>query len=73
VQSPLQILQGATIHAARLMKREGQIGQIVAGAYADLLMVDGDPLRDATLLGEPQKTIKLLMQGGRIVPGAAEG
>ncbi len=73
VQTPLQILQGATIHAARLMKREGQIGQIVAGAYADLLMVDGDPLEDATLLGDPQKTIKLLMQGGRIVPGATEG
>ena len=70
-QTPLQILQGATIHAARLMKREGQIGQIVAGAYADLLMVDGDPLQDATLLGDPQKTIKLLMQGGHIVPGAA--
>jgi imidazolonepropionase-like amidohydrolase len=69
VQTPLQILQGATIHAARLMKREGQIGQIVAGAYADFLMVDGDPLQDATLLGDPQKTIKLLMQGGRVVPG----
>jgi imidazolonepropionase-like amidohydrolase len=73
VQTPLQILQGATIHAARLMKREGQIGQIVAGAYADLLMVDGDPLQDATLLGDPQKTIKLLMQGGRIVPGSPAG
>lgn len=73
VQTPLQILQGATIHAARLMKREGQIGEIVAGAFADLLMVDGDPLQDATLLGDPQKTIKLLMQGGRIVPGATAG
>jgi imidazolonepropionase-like amidohydrolase len=67
VQDPVQVLQGATIHAARLMKREGQIGQIVPGAYADLLVVDGDPTQDVTLLGDPKQAIKLLMQGGRSV------
>ena len=78
VQTPLQILEGATIHAVRLMRREGQIGQIgqigqmgQLVAVADLLMINGNPLPDATLLGDPQKSIKLLMQGGRIVPKAA--
>ena len=67
VQSPLQILQGATITAARLMKQEGQIGQIVPGAFADLLLVEGDPLQDASVLADPQAAIALLMQGGRVV------
>ena len=67
VQTPVQILQGATIHAARMMKREGEIGQIVPGAWADLLVLDGDPTADATLLAEPARAIRVLMQGGRVV------
>jgi imidazolonepropionase-like amidohydrolase len=46
---PVQLLQSATIQAARLMRQEGQIGQIVPGAWADLLVVDGDPTLDAML------------------------
>ena len=65
VQTPVQVLQSATIVAARLMQREGQIGQIAAGAWADLLVVDGDPTKDVTLLGHPAQAIRLLMQGGR--------
>ena len=67
VQTPLQLLQSATIVAARLMKQEGRIGQIVAGAWADLLMVDGDPLTEAAVLVQPAQSIRLLMQGGRDV------
>jgi imidazolonepropionase-like amidohydrolase len=67
VQTPVQVLQSATITAARLMRQEGQIGEIVAGAWADLLVVEGDPTVDASLMAEPARTIKLLMQGGRIV------
>lgn len=66
-QTPLQVLQSATIHAARLMKREGQIGEIVPGAWADLLVVDGDPTVDAGVLADPARSIRLLMQGGRTV------
>ncbi len=44
-QTPLQILQGATIEAARLIRQEGQVGQFLPGALADLLIVDGDPTR----------------------------
>jgi imidazolonepropionase-like amidohydrolase len=67
VQSPAQVLQSATITAARLMRQEGQIGEIAPGAWADLLVVEGDPTVDASLLADPARTIKLLMQGGRIV------
>jgi imidazolonepropionase-like amidohydrolase len=49
------------------MRQEGQIGQLVAGAWADLLMVDGDPTSDASVMANPSQHIKLLMQGGRVV------
>jgi imidazolonepropionase-like amidohydrolase len=67
VQPAVEVLQSATIVAARLMGREREIGQLVAGAWADLLVVDGDPTADLTPLAEPAQGIRLLMQGGRIV------
>lgn len=67
VQTPVQILQGATIVAARLMKREQEVGQLVPGAWADLLVMEGDPTADITLLADPAPHIRLLLQGGRIV------
>ncbi len=66
-QTPVEILQGATIVAARLMRQEGQLGQLVPGAFADLLIVDGDPTRELAMLAEPERGLRLLMQGGRIV------
>jgi len=68
-QSPLEILQGATIIAARLMRQEAHIGQIVPGAFADLLVVDGDPLQSLAMLAAPTDGILLIMQGGRVVKG----
>ena len=67
VQTPVQVLQSATIQAARLMKQEGQIGQITPGAWADLVVVDGDPTQDGTLLCDPARAIRMLIQGGRQV------
>jgi len=39
----------------------------VPGAFADLLIVDGDPTQDLAMLSRPEQGIRLLMQGGRIV------
>jgi imidazolonepropionase-like amidohydrolase len=64
---PVEALQSATIVAARLMRQEGRIGELVAGAFADLLIVDGDPLRDLSMLTNPGQGIRLVMQGGRTV------
>ncbi len=63
----LELLQSATIVAARMMRRESEIGQLVPGALADLLVVDGDPTVDATVLSRPAASIRLLMQGGRTI------
>ncbi len=65
-QSALEVLQGATIMAARLMRAEHQIGQLVAGAFADLLIVDGDPTIDAQVLARPAQHLRLGLQGGAV-------
>ena len=67
VMPAVEVLQGATITAARLMRQEGRIGQLVAGAFADLLILDGNPLDDLSVLADPARGIRLLMQGGRLV------
>ena len=64
---PVQALQSATIVAARLMRAEADIGQLQPGAYADLLLVDGDPTTSLAMLTAPDTGIRLLMQGGRLV------
>lgn len=43
-----------------------KLGRIEAGAYADLLVVDGDPLQDISLIGDPDRAMKLIMKDGRI-------
>ncbi len=67
VMSPVQALQGATIDAARLLRAEGQLGELVPGAWADLLLVDGDPAAGLEMLVQPETGIRLLMQAGRVV------
>ena len=64
---PVEALQSATIDAARLMRAEGEIGELVPGAWADLLVVDGDPTQGLAMLTAPDTGIRLLMQGGRTV------
>ena len=44
----------------------GALGVVAPGAHADLLVVDGDPLADITLLADPERTLALVMKGGRI-------
>ena len=64
---PVEVLQSATIVAARLLRAEGRIGQLLPGAWADLLVVEGDPTSSLDMLADPATGIRLLMQGGRVV------
>ncbi len=66
VQSPLEVLRGATSINARLVQREGELGCIREGAIADLLLVDGDPLRDLRLLQGQGRHLDLIMARGRV-------
>jgi imidazolonepropionase-like amidohydrolase len=64
--SPVEVLQSATIEAARLMHQQGAIGELVPGAWADLLVVDGDPTRELSMLADPQRGPLLVMKAGRV-------
>ncbi|MGV6872206.1 amidohydrolase family protein [Pseudochelatococcus sp. B33] len=44
----------------------GRIGVIEAGAHADLLVVDGNPLEDIGIIGEPDRRMALIMKAGTI-------
>jgi imidazolonepropionase-like amidohydrolase len=67
---PVQMLQSATYTAALLLREEGRLGELVAGAWADLLLVDGDPTRELSMLTRPERGIQLIVQAGRIVKDA---
>ena len=61
---PAQILQSATINAARLIG-EKRIGVIKKAAFADLVAVDGDPVKDFNCL----EKVKFVMKNGTIYVG----
>lgn len=42
------------------------LGRIEPGAYADLLVFDGNPLEDISLIGDPDRSMKLIMKAGRV-------
>lgn len=70
----LEILKQATSHNAKLLEltglrnpyQDGPLGVIEEGAYADLLLVEGDPLSDAAILEDHENNIKLVMKDGHI-------
>lgn len=64
--TPREILAGATTIGAKLVGMEGRIGVLAPGAFADLLVVDGNPLDDITLLANPTKNLRLVMKEGII-------
>lgn len=67
VLPPHEVIRSATLDAARLLRREGDIGCIAAGARADLIVVDGNPLEDMSLLTGQGAHIPLIMQEGRLI------
>jgi imidazolonepropionase-like amidohydrolase len=44
----------------------GRLGVIEEGALADLLLVDGNPLADINILGDPAKNLVVIMKDGKI-------
>lgn len=66
VMSPLEVIQSATLVGAEVLNRTGELGELVAGAHADVLLVDGNPYRDISCLLGQGEHIPLVMKGGRI-------
>jgi len=59
--SPMEAIKSATSRPAEMLDMQGKIGAIAAGAYADIIAVSGDPLRDINVL----QNISFVMKDGK--------
>ncbi|MDQ1077707.1 amidohydrolase family protein [Pseudoroseomonas cervicalis] len=67
VMPAAEVIASATIVAAKLCGLEGEVGEIIPGASADLLVIEGDPLRDLGLLHREEGALKAILREGRFV------
>jgi imidazolonepropionase-like amidohydrolase len=65
VLSPIEVLRAATTIGAEVVRMEGKLGTLKPGAYADLLVLDRDPLEDFGVFQEQGAHIAVIMKGGR--------
>ena len=75
-QKPADIIRSATTISAEVVRLKGKIGVIAAGAYADLIAVDGNPLEDIALLSGQGENIPFVMKAGKVYKdrlGGGEG
>jgi imidazolonepropionase-like amidohydrolase len=61
--TPIEAIRAATSTAAELLGWQDSVGAIETGKYADLIAVEGDPLKDITVL----RQMKFVMKGGVVV------
>lgn len=65
VLSPIEIIRQATLIGAEIVRMEGKLGVIQPGAYADLLVVDGNPLRQIEVLAGQGERLSVIMKAGQ--------
>ncbi|SHK37342.1 Imidazolonepropionase [Bradyrhizobium lablabi] len=65
VLSPAEIIRSATTIGAQVVRMEGKLGCLKPDAFADLLVVDGNPLKTLTLLQGQGRHLSAIMKGGR--------
>jgi imidazolonepropionase-like amidohydrolase len=73
VLPPAEVIRSATLVNAEILNRAGELGVIAPGAKADLLVVDGDPLRDITLLEGQGKHLLAVLRDGELVVNRMDG
>lgn len=62
----IEIIRSATTIAAKVVKHEGKLGCLAPGAFADLIVVDGNPLWNIDLLAGQGEHIPLIMKDGAL-------
>ena len=63
--TPMESIIAATAGVAKLFMQENELGKIKPGFYADCILVDGDPLKDISILQDHDK-LNMIMINGRI-------
>jgi imidazolonepropionase-like amidohydrolase len=59
---PMEAIESATLRAASLLNMDGKIGVVAPGAFADIVAVDGDPVRDIKVL----ENVRFVMKDGKV-------
>lgn len=67
VLTALEVIQSATVNAAKLLRMEGLVGCVEPNSYADLIVVDGDPLSDLSVLTQQGRYMPIIMKGGQFI------
>jgi imidazolonepropionase-like amidohydrolase len=67
IVKPIDLLRSATSINAEIMKKDGLVGCLKPGAYADLLVVEGNPLKDIHLMARPDQSFSVIMKGGEFI------
>jgi imidazolonepropionase-like amidohydrolase len=71
--TPAEVMAQATSESAKVIRmsgkrnRHGNFGEIREGWVADLLLINGEPLEDISVLRDPENNLALIMKGGEIV------
>ena len=73
VLSPAEIIRSATLIGAEVVRMEGRLGIIAPGAFADLLVVEGNPLEDISLLTGQGEHLPTIMKDGEFVKDGLVG
>ena len=63
---PSDMIRSATVVGAEVVRMPGKIGVIAPGAFADMLVVDGNPLEDIRLLTEQGRYMPMIMKEGTV-------
>lgn len=62
----VEVIRQATVNAAEVLRREGELGVIAAGAYADAIVLDADPLQDIGLLASGGADMRAIIKDGKV-------
>lgn len=61
--TPMQVIVAATRNGAEVIGRGEELGTLEAGKLADIMVVNGDPLQDLSVLGN----VELVVKNGKII------
>lgn len=67
---PMEVIKSATSVNAEILGQSGELGCIAVGALADLLVVDGNPVEDLSVLENDGRRIPVIMKGGHFYKNA---
>ena len=65
VLKPIEIIRQATIIGAEILRMDGKLGVVAPGAYADLIAIDGNPLKKLELFLDQGKHLPMIMKAGK--------